>query len=633
MNKRIYLLLFMLAGLFNFSYAATESNSSNVEPYIGINGGYLFKNQKINDHPTWHLKDGFFGEINGGFKKDFWGWSGSLGYLQMYRDVNAFEGTYLNANSIYNTHRYQLHFVTDGNLYGEEFYLDPSHNRAMDYTNFRSYYLLTGPNFWIGKNKLKLNIALEGGIGLSKVGYWAIAGNADQGDRQIDFEGRLNAGSTTDNYEMGIHDIDYRGHSMSKKFHDKINGTPNIFSHQQNEDFEVHFVGRASANLEYFVHPKVSLHAGANIWAIVPPHMVTESQAEGIATYTDSKGNVERERFLIEQEYDNKNLFPISASAGVKFWFGAGAGAAGIGGKKGKDAVNINVIDEYTKTPISGVTVFIKNLKNNKIIEGVTQDNGVAVFHKVKAGDYEVVGEILGVQTTMAGIEKTEFKKGSDVNRTLYFQDKRFILRGATLNKNNDRVSNVEVNLYKGDQVIATTLSDVNGNFQFLLDHNTDYKVQGLKEGLYSSVGTVSTKGYNRAQTLFVNLILSLEEVKYGGKFIINDIHYDFDKHNIRPDAAAELNRLVNFLKTNPGVKIELSSHTDSRGDASYNLELSERRAQSAVNYLISKGIDRNRLRAKGYGESRLINECKDGVKCSEAKHQENRRTEILIIE
>ena len=118
-----------------------------------------------------------------------------------------------------------------------------------------------------------------------------------------------------------------------------------------------------------------------------------------------------------------------------------------------------------------------------------------------------------------------------------------------------------------------------------------------------------------------------------GITYTLENIHYDFDKHNIRKDAAEILDGLVQTLNENPTLKIELASHTDSRGDDSYNKALSQRRAQSAVDYLVSRGIARNRMIPIGYGETRLLNECANGVECSAEDHQANRRTEFTVLE
>ncbi len=112
----------------------------------------------------------------------------------------------------------------------------------------------------------------------------------------------------------------------------------------------------------------------------------------------------------------------------------------------------------------------------------------------------------------------------------------------------------------------------------------------------------------------------------------INTIYFDLDKYNIRPDAALELDKIVFAMQKCPDVRVVANSHTDSRASNAYNERLSQRRAQSTVNYLVKHGIMKGRLTAKGYGETQLVNGCSNGVKCSEAEHQQNRRTEFVII-
>lgn len=106
---------------------------------------------------------------------------------------------------------------------------------------------------------------------------------------------------------------------------------------------------------------------------------------------------------------------------------------------------------------------------------------------------------------------------------------------------------------------------------------------------------------------------------------------FDLDKYNIRPDAAKHLDSVVMYMQEYPDAVVDISAHTDSRGSAKYNMTLSEKRAQSAMRYLASKGIAAPRMRAKGYGFTRLVNHCEKGVKCTEAEHQQNRRVEFWI--
>ncbi len=166
----------------------------------------------------------------------------------------------------------------------------------------------------------------------------------------------------------------------------------------------------------------------------------------------------------------------------------------------------------------------------------------------------------------------------------------------------------------------------------FAANENTTYKVLGEKQGYHADSLSIAIPRIERDTT--IQVVMNLQPVfKVGDRFVLEDIYYDFDKHFIRPDAALILNELVETMRKYPTLKIELSSHTDSRGSDAYNLNLSQRRALAAVNYIISQGIDQNRLVAQGYGETRLINRCSNGVPCSDADHQANRRTEVEILE
>jgi outer membrane protein OmpA-like peptidoglycan-associated protein len=111
----------------------------------------------------------------------------------------------------------------------------------------------------------------------------------------------------------------------------------------------------------------------------------------------------------------------------------------------------------------------------------------------------------------------------------------------------------------------------------------------------------------------------------------LENIYYDFDLWNIRPEGKIELDKLVKYMKEHPELPVELGSHTDCRGSDYYNEWLAERRSESCVKYIKTMGIPSNKIIAKGYGEKQLFNKCDDGIKCSESEHQENRRTELKI--
>ena len=112
----------------------------------------------------------------------------------------------------------------------------------------------------------------------------------------------------------------------------------------------------------------------------------------------------------------------------------------------------------------------------------------------------------------------------------------------------------------------------------------------------------------------------------------IKEIYFDFDKSDIRPDAAVELAKIVEVMRENPKMKIDIRSHTDSRASDEYNLRLSERRAKATLEWMVKQGIERKRLTAKGYGETQLVNGCSNGVPCTDEEHQANRRSEFIIV-
>ena len=159
--------------------------------------------------------------------------------------------------------------------------------------------------------------------------------------------------------------------------------------------------------------------------------------------------------------------------------------------------------------------------------------------------------------------------------------------------------------------------------------HEKEYNLLCTKAGCFSRTDKISTKGLKYSEDFYADF--EVEPIVIDKPIVLENIYYDFDKWNIREDAAIELDKLVKLLKDNPTIDIEMGSHTDTRGSDKYNQRLSERRAFSAVQYLVYAGIDPKRLTWKGYGETILRNECFNDVQCSEEEHQLNRRTEFKV--
>ncbi len=217
-----------------------------------------------------------------------------------------------------------------------------------------------------------------------------------------------------------------------------------------------------------------------------------------------------------------------------------------------------------------------------------------------------------------------------------------YYLAGTTTTRNNNNqeviLPGTQVKFYSSDSVlIGEVVTGQEGKFSYRVSEEEDYFIIADKADYFTTRKLFSTKGKSLDRSKLTELVTNktfevsilLEEIVLDKAFELENIYYDFDSANIRADAAVELDKLVTILNDNPPIKIELSSHTDSRGEPSYNLDLSKRRAESAVAYIISQGISANRIKAKGYGESRLI--IKDAQ--TEEDHEVNRRTEFKVTE
>ena len=191
-----------------------------------------------------------------------------------------------------------------------------------------------------------------------------------------------------------------------------------------------------------------------------------------------------------------------------------------------------------------------------------------------------------------------------------------------------------EVDIQFDKQKETVTVGE-DGMFRLELEENTDYSFLASREKYLSNDAAFSTVGIGRdpnnpVQTFEIEIVL--DKIFLDKEITLENIYYDFDKWDIREDAQPTLDDLARNLKLNPDIRIQMGSHTDCRGNNRYNEDLSQKRAQSAVDYLISKGIDPARLVARGYGESQPEVDC-ICARCTEEEHQTNRRTTFKIIE
>jgi outer membrane protein OmpA-like peptidoglycan-associated protein/tetratricopeptide (TPR) repeat protein len=206
-----------------------------------------------------------------------------------------------------------------------------------------------------------------------------------------------------------------------------------------------------------------------------------------------------------------------------------------------------------------------------------------------------------------------------DVLMTVTVRDSKtgLILEGAAVS-----IQDAEGNIF------GNKISNGDGVIEYIIECDIDTKLVGSKINYES--GSTLVAGTSEEEVFTELLLTPIEEIILANKVILNPIYFDFDKSNITAKAAFELDNLIQLMNKYKSIVISVESHTDSRGSSSYNLSLSERRAKSTAQYVISKGIDASRISGNGKGETMPSTDC--GGSCNEEEHQLNRRSEFIIL-
>jgi outer membrane protein OmpA-like peptidoglycan-associated protein/tetratricopeptide (TPR) repeat protein len=224
--------------------------------------------------------------------------------------------------------------------------------------------------------------------------------------------------------------------------------------------------------------------------------------------------------------------------------------------------------------------------------------------------------------------------KGDDDIYSISIKPFIFIVKGKIVDKEmNTPLAGAQAALNNDKGInIFTLKSGTNGDFTAELPLNQLLSLSANHPQYFKSADiNITSNNITKDSTLEVTIYLDpIPAEDY--EFTLKGIYYDLDKYDLRPEAQKVLDSLTIILKDNPNITIELASHTDSRAPEDYNLKLSQKRAESCVNYLVQHGIAKDRLSPVGYGETKLVNDCADGVDCTEDQHQENRRTTFRVL-
>lgn len=465
------------------------------------------------------------------------------------------------------------------NLYlGSTKLSDPTLNE----TKIQRYFLGIGPNFrYVINDDMALTFKLKGGISNIKGGETSLVSN----------NGSIN-------YNLNSH----------QGYNDK-----NVFSGKGELEFNWFFSENIGLNVGgyYLQHFKTKdLSQNGNSSGYIP-----------FTTNVISPANADFRMSALDHEMHSVGFF-----AGITYRFS---------GKDSSPNYGLSVIARDKETGLILPDTFVELYKNGKrAYFAKTNAQGVAFFKNIKPENYEIKGSLYNIDLISSKANKTEFVKNSMLKKEISTETETFFVKGqVNICNSKDPLRYIAVVIKNNEtEVVHEIKTNIDGKFYFKADKNTTYNIYGKKGNYFSQTEIVSSKNVDRTNTLFLNLQVCMEETTCGKPINLKNIHYDLDKYFIREDAKAELNKMVQFMKDNPNVKVELASHTDSRASDDYNKTLSQNRANAAVDYLVSKGIDILRLKPIGYGETQLLNKCSNGIDCTEQQHQVNRRTEMKVI-
>lgn len=318
----------------------------------------------------------------------------------------------------------------------------------------------------------------------------------------------------------------------------------------------------------------------------------------------------------------------------------------------GKATVNRTIcfVEKGSNKKLSEVNIDLKNTSNKTFgLSFESDEKGFFTHEMLLNSRYDIEVSKEGYKNVKTSIDPKAISSTENECHIIEMDKlKTANLNGTVLEEgNNQALANAKVEIKNSCTSKSTkVLSDVNGKFSIPLDCNCNYEVIANKTSF--STDTEKFKISNNCYTnknvklklrahkivkapVVTNRLIGTKTISEGMVIELKNIYYDYNKANIRKDATVDLEHLAELMNQYPSMNVELGSHTDARGTDSYNMDLSSKRAAAARQYLISKGISSSRLTSRGYGETRLLNECANGVECDDAAHQQNRRTEVKV--
>ena len=449
----------------------------------------------------------------------------------------------------------------------------------------------------------------------------------------------------------------------------RVDATRNVLAYHSGFDNLKLATGKAQARFTYFFNTNWGIHAGAYymkhfggaeessqnellkasiygsglvnpVYFAEPIIRTIKGEKAGVSGDYDVVVDQLNIRSFVPNEPDMKRKIDLASAgvfAGITYRFAPKMAKTVVEKpipKAEKYCIQITAKDKYTNEIIPNTDVALKNNTGEIIKAAKTDAFGVIKFCDVMPAEYKIEGVFNEIALQGNSASTSEFVNRQTVLKDILYTDRNFIVKGKAVECNSTTsIAGITVILENNEKAFKkSTVTDDNGVFLLHIPEAGIYTLYGKKDNYFSQTEEINASNYNRDKTLFVKLEMCAEKADCGKGIGLKNILFDLAKYDINDAAKVELNRLVRFMKDNSGVKVELGSHTDSRASAAYNQTLSQNRANASVNYIVSQGIERSRITGKGYGETKLLNKCADGVSCTEEQHAINRRTEMKVI-
>ena len=295
-------------------------------------------------------------------------------------------------------------------------------------------------------------------------------------------------------------------------------------------------------------------------------------------------------------------------------------------------------INSVTGEHIKNATISLTDDENTDLGSIETDDDGHFDLELVGGKTYTIKGDKNGYFNVSESI-KTDNKQ-TEYEADLVFERKGDVNIIATIIDDNtsEPLSGTSITFSSNSFDDINGKTSKNGKFESevknqKIDNNITFTAKIEKDGYISSSINIDEKASEKGEIVIDAKLHKLEAGIDIGKLVgVSTIYYELGESGVSEEAAKELNKVIQTMKDNPTIVIELGSHTDSRGDDDFNMNLSQERARKSVEYMIKNGIPKSKITYKGYGETQLVNDCGNDADCSEEEHTQNRRTEFKIL-